>query len=228
MVSQLTDDLRARCGERAVWFDIRRSAVSRDPKRLRSPLRPRLVAREREAAEPVDRRPVFDDSEIDVESRSAVLELDDSGIEGEARPEHDALAPACRAPREDDRERVHHRLLGIRGDSLAVAVALDARHRIRVLDQPERGEPGVRLDRRRREPRLELGRERIIVNVRPGAPRVLDGREVIAECTYCARPRRAPRRVDQRRDQRVRLELLGWQQRPVGARRREGPERRRA
>src|SRR5438045_3178051 len=83
-------------------------------------------AREREAAEPVDRRPVFDDSEIDVESRSAVLELDDSGIEGEARPEHDALAPACRAPREDDRERVRHRLLGIQGDSLAVAVALDA------------------------------------------------------------------------------------------------------
>src|SRR5215211_6469909 len=87
-------DVGARCGERAARFHRCGGTVSRDPQRVRWPLRPRLIAREREAAEPVDGGPVFDDREIDVESRSTIVELDDSRVEGEARTEHDLLAPA--------------------------------------------------------------------------------------------------------------------------------------
>ena len=42
------DGLRARCGERAVRCYCDGGTVSRDPERVRWPLRPRLVARERE------------------------------------------------------------------------------------------------------------------------------------------------------------------------------------
>src|SRR3954463_2745702 len=68
-------DVRARCGERALRFYGDVGTVGHDAERVRWPLRPRLVAREREAAQPIDCGLVFHDGEIDVESRSAIGEL---------------------------------------------------------------------------------------------------------------------------------------------------------
>src|SRR4051794_25211529 len=84
-------EVRAGCGEQAVRFYSDAGTVSRDPECVRWPLRPRLVARERETAEAIDCGLVFDDGEIDVESRSAVGELDDGRVEREAQAEHDVL-----------------------------------------------------------------------------------------------------------------------------------------
>ena len=119
-----------------------------------------------------------------------------------------------------------HGQLGVGADGLSGAVGNDPCDRICVLDQPERGEAGLRLDDRGAEPRFELRRQRFVAGVGPGAPGVLCCREVVADRAHGPGPRGITGRVDQRRDEHVRLEVLGWQQRPVGAGRRQRPERR--
>src|SRR5215207_10878937 len=89
--SRLDDhDARSGRGERAVRLDGGGSAVDRDLQLGGWPARPRLVARERESTEPVDRGPSFHHREIDVETRSPFIELDDRGIDGEPGSEHHA------------------------------------------------------------------------------------------------------------------------------------------
>ena len=90
----------------------------------------------------------------------------------------------------------------------------------------ERGKAGLGLDGRGGEPRFELRRERFVAGVGPRPPGVFSRREMVADRAHDLGPRGTAGRVDQRRDQDVRLEVLGREHRSVGAGRRQRLERR--